>query len=289
MDKFFIKVFGFSKSCIHFLKILVMFTILMLFFYWIQDLLGSFWAWTGFIKPVLDLFVEIGARITSGSTILLGAVFEYKFLIALVLLLLVYVFIDVLTFLVEKMEEMYFDLCRTIKKIEENKLNDSLKKQITKQEAKLKRYQIYVSTSVKKGIAHRDFSINLDEQNKIMLKFLMEKTMCNPTKKDDGYLFEFHNFEKIDSVLDSFNKLIQSEAPLDYIICVQVLGEDIPNELKQMETLKSLKILNKIVSFADTAYRYSFNNEKGYTVSQLGLFQKEDSTFEVHEYIKNIL
>ena len=53
-----------------------------------------------------------------------------------------------------------------------------------------------------------------------------------------------------------------------------------------METLKSLKILNKIVSFADTAYRYSFNIDKGYAVSQLGLFQKEETTFEVHEYVK---
>ena len=289
MDKFFIKMFNFSRSCIQFFKILIVFTIMMLILYWIQNLTGDAWAWTAFINPILDLFLEIGAQIAPGSTTLFAAVFEYKFLAALVILILIYAFTNFLKFCVDKNEEIYFKMRKIIKKVEEDNLNKSLETQITNEQIKLKKYQVYVSTSVKKGIAHRDFSINLDEQNKIMLKFLMEKTMCNPTKKDDGYLFEFHNFEKIDSVLDSFNKLIQSEAPLDYIICVQVLGENIQKELKQMEVLKSLKILNKIVSFADTAYRYSFNRDKGYKVSQLGLFQKEDSTFEVHEYIKNIL
>ena len=116
--------------------------------------------------------------------------------------------------------------------------------------------------------------------------FLIEKTNCSPSKKDEGFLFEFNDFERIDTILDSFNKLIQSKAPLDYIICLQVFGEDASKEWNQREVLKNLKILNKIVSFADTAYRYSFNRDKGYTVSQLGLFQKEGTTFEVHEYIK---
>ena len=202
MDKFFIKVFGFSKSCIQFLKILVVFTILMLIFYWIQDLLGSFWAWTGFIKPVLDLFVKIGAQITSGSTTIFGATFEYKFLAALTLLLLLYAFTNFLKFLVEKFEEIYFATRKAIRKIEEEKLNTSLEMQAIQEQEKLKKYQIYVSASVKGNLAHREFNVNLEEQNKIMLKFLIEKTMCNPTKKDEGYLFEFNHFEGIDSVLD---------------------------------------------------------------------------------------
>lgn len=287
MDKIFVKIFGFSKSCIQFLKILIMFLVLMLVLYWIQDLIGSYWGWAKFVTPILNLFLILGAQITSGSTEIFGAVFEYKFITALVLLLLLYGFTNVLKFLVEKVEEFYYITTRAIKKIEENNLNKSLEEQTTKEQKKLKKYQIFVSTSVKKGIAHREFSIDLEEQNKIMLKFLIGKTMCNPIKKDNGYLFEFNNFEGIDSILDSFDKLIQSKAPLDYIICVQVMGENISKELKQMETLKSLKILNKIVSFADTAYRYSFNRDKGYTVSQLGLFQKEETTFEVHEYVKN--
>ena len=95
-------------------------------------------------------------------------------------------------------------------------------------------------------------------------------------------------FGDIDKNLDIFMKLLQSKAPLDYVICVQVFGEDLEKEQNQLEKLKELRILNKVVSFADTVYRYNFNNEKGYGTTMVGLFQKEEASFEVHEFVKRI-
>ena len=170
--------------------------------------------------------------------------------------------------------------------MEEKNLNQSLEKQILAEQKKLNKYQVYVSASVKPKMAHREFNVVMEEQNRIMLKFLMEKTGYSPIKKDDGYLFEFNYFNDIDKNLDVFAKLIQSKAPLDYIICVQVFGEDVEKEQNQLEKLKELRILNKIVSFADTIYRYNFNNEKAYATTMVGLFQKGEDSFEVHEFIK---
>ena len=101
-------------------------------------------------------------------------------------------------------------------------------------------------------------------------------------------MFEFNYFSDIDKNLDVFAKLLHSKAPLDYIICVQVFGENLEKEQMQLEKLKELRILNKIVSFADTVYRYNFNREKGYGTTMVGLFKKGEDSFEVHEFIKRI-
>lgn len=286
MDKIATKIFALSRSGIHFLKMFIIFLIMMLILYWIQNLLGWFWNWTEFLNPFFNLLLDIGEKIAPGSMYLFEALFEYKYFVAIALLIIFYFFANFLIFITDQLEICYFNTALVIRKHEEKNLNKMLENETKEEQVKLKKYKIYVLTSIKKATAHREYNVNLEEQNRIMLKFLIEKTNCSPSKKDEGFLFEFNDFERIDTILDSFNKLIQSKAPLDYIICLQVFGEDASKELNQMEVLKNLKILNKIVSFADTAYRYSFNRDKGYTVSQLGLFQKEGTTFEVHEYIK---
>ena len=50
------KFFGFLKSCIHFIKILIIFLISMMFLYWMADLKAVNWEWLNFIKPVLEVF-----------------------------------------------------------------------------------------------------------------------------------------------------------------------------------------------------------------------------------------
>ena len=135
----------------------------------------------------------------------------------------------------------------------------------------------------------QDYDMN--EQNQIMNKFLIEKTGISPQKcEEGGFIYTFESFEHIDEVLDVFSKLPESKAPIDYIICVQVLGADFRQEVLQLKELISLKMLNKITTLSDTAYRYSFNKNQKYSLSQLGVFQKPNGTFEVHQFVrKNIL
>ena len=115
---------------------------------------------------------------------------------------------------------------------------------------------------------------------------MIEKTGISPIKFEEGFLFDFNSFEKIDKILDIFNKLFESKAPIDFIICLQVLDGSKQKGLDQIKTLIDLKIINKITAFADTVYRYSFNKDQGYETSQLGLFQKGNGTFEVHQFIR---
>ena len=95
MHKFILESFGFFKSCLQFLKILAVFSIVMLMLYWAQHLVGTKWAWFAFISPFLDLFVDMGQAISTGSVTLFNAVFEFKYFIAAVLYIVLYLIIDV--------------------------------------------------------------------------------------------------------------------------------------------------------------------------------------------------
>lgn len=285
MHKAVLKFFSFLKSCTEFFKILIMFCIMLFILYWIQNLVGSSWGWLAFSESFFDFLVRIGQYINSGKTILLNATFEYKYLIALAIIITFYALAHFIYICLEKLQDLYERGRILIKKIEENNFNNSLEKQNTEEQQKLKRYQIYVKTQLKPKYAHREHNINMEEQNQIMLKFLIEKTGTYPQNYQNGFLFTFDRFGEIDRIIEIFSKLLQSTAPIDYFICVQVLGIGTKKEIEQINTLIELKILNKIVMMADTAYRYSFNDICKYQTSQVGLFQKNKNTFEVHEFI----
>ena len=84
-------------------------------------------------------------------------------------------------------------------------------------------------------------------------------------------------------MLDVFSKLNQSKAPLDFLICLQIIESN--TSVDELNTLIELKIMNKITTLANTAYRYKYNENQRYKTSQVGLFQKGENTFEVHEFI----
>ena len=117
MHKFILESFGFFKSCLHFLKLLAVFIIVMLMLYWIQHLTGTRWAWFGFISPFLDVFVNMGQAISAGSLTLFDAVFEFKYFIAAILYIVLYFVIDVAIKLLDGLKEVYGDGRRLIKRI----------------------------------------------------------------------------------------------------------------------------------------------------------------------------
>lgn len=284
MHKIILEMFEFFKNLLQLCKILVLFCILMLLMIWVQDLTNQPWGWTDFIKPFIDLFVIAGAAISTKSITLFDATFEYKYFWALVLFVLLYFVFKFLIVALESLKETYGEGRKIIKKIQEDAFNKSLEKQMTNEQEQIKKYQIFVSTSVKKKFSHKECNVNLDEQNKIMNKFLISKTAVNPTKYEDGFLYSFNDFNHIDDILEHFFKLIKSEAPLDYRICVQIISKNAAKEMEQLKELISLDFVNKITTLSDTVWRYKFNSSHRYSTSQLGVFQYGDGSFEVHEF-----
>lgn len=284
MNKFILEMFGFIRSALHFCKIIVVFSILMLLMIWVQDLTGQSWGWTNFIEPFIDMFILAGATISSKSITLFDATFEFKYFWALILFVILYVISHVLIIVLDYLKEIYGEGRKIVKKMQEDYFNRSLERQNTNEQEKIKRYQIFVSTSIKKKFSHKECNVNLEEQNIIMNKFLISKTGINPTKFSDGFLYSFNDFNHIDEVLEYFFRLIKSDAPLDYIICVQIISENAAKEMEQLSQLINLKMVNKITTLSDTVWRYKFNKSHRYSTVQLGLFQHGKDTFEVHQF-----
>ena len=116
-----------------------------------------------------------------------------------------------------------------------------------------------------------------------MNEFISEKTAVIPMTMNGGFLYEFMDFDKIDTVLDVLFKVLHSNAPIDYAICIQS-GDN----MEQLTKLSTLNHFGMISMAADTAYRYRFNETHRYQTTQVGVFQNGDRTLEVHEF-KEIL
>ena len=276
-------IFNFLRDSIHFLKIVIVFTLLLLQLYWVQNLINIFWDWFKPINGIFEYLVNFSEQISSKSMILINAEIEYKYCIAIFILIIFYAIAHLLYIGVNALEEIYSNIKSHIKKSQESKFNKNLYNEISRQEKKIKHYQIYIQTQLKPNYE----MLNLEEENQKLIKYLKEKTNVAPIIFNNGFIFEFDAFNMADSNLDIFSDLINSDSPLNYIVCIQVI-DNVEKTDEQLRILADLKIYNKIVLMSDTAYRYNFNNYKKYKTISLGIYQKSGETIEIHEFIRKL-
>ena len=287
MHETILKAFSFFKNLTQFMKIVVVFCILMLLLYWTSNLAGFNWNWLGFITPLLDAFINVGKAISSGSIKLCGADFEFKYFMALILFLVLYLISHFSFIVICTLEEIYNNGRNLAKKFEEDRFNAELEKKNTLEQKKIKHFSIYIEPVIKNTINNKLVKIDLEEQARIMNKFLIDKTNVAPRRFEQGFVYNFSPFDDVDKTLDVFYSLFQNESPVDYIICLQVI--DSGAEIEHLRHLLGLKFVGKIVAWSDTVYRYTFNKDCKYETTQLGLFQRGDNTFEAHEFEKKLI
>lgn len=283
MHKFILDCFSGIKSFLHFMKIVWVFCIIMLLLFWIQNLTHSSWSWMGFITPFLKSLLDVANNIYSISFNIWGAVFELKYLSAIIILIGLYFCMNLLMMITYILEEVYKSTHYICKRTEEALLNKTLKEQLEAEEKKISKYVVTIHTEIKSKFSHKEISVDLDAQNEYMNKFITEKLDIAPIPYEGGFMYSFTDFNKIDGVLAVLFKVLSSSTPINYAICIQA-GEQTPNNMKQLSKLISLKHFGAITMAADTAYRYRYNETHGYQTSQIGVFQYEDKTLEVHEF-----
>lgn len=261
------------------MKIIFVFCILMLVCYWVQNLTNADWTWLGFIKPFLDGLLELANSIYSVSFDFFGATFEFKYFSAIIILVALIYLMNLCILLSNIVEGAYKSAHFVAKKTQEAIFNKGLQENITRQEKKITKYSVLIKTKLKKKYAHAELNVNIDEQNKLMNQFISEKTSVKPMILDGGFLYNFSDFDKIDTVLDVLFKVLHSNTPITYAICIQS-----GNDLEQLKKLATLNHFGTVSMAADTAYRYKYNETHRYQTSQIGLFQNGDKTLEVHEF-----
>ena len=284
MNKLMLNLFKFIKNLIQFMKIITIFSILIFILYWVQNLIGSSWCWIGFMTPLLELYADVGYYISSTSITIFNATLEYKYLIALLLFIVTYGIMHLFYLGVCFLEDLYDSGRKILKNIEQNLMNKSFEKEILAEEKQIKYFMLYFETSLKeRGI----YNTSLEEQNKTLIKYLVEKFGACPEKFEGGFIYKYLSFEQVDNYLEIFLKLPKSKAPLNYFTCLQIINTKSDDDSNKLKKLISLKIFNKVVALAETKYRYGFNTHKKFNVCSLGIYQKEGSTFEVFEFLDN--
>ena len=279
MQKLTSKSFEFTKNILYFFKILVIFSILMLLFEWVEHLLNTNWTWLNFIRPLLNSILNFSESINKNSINLLGAIFEFKYGIALIIFTIIYYAINGLIFLNSFLEKIVTNTQTLCRKIEEEKFNKSLQEDINKKQRQIKNFSIAIKTKAKQKYKYEEINVDINEQNLLMNKYIMEKLSVIPKEFNGGFLYEFHDFNQIDSVLEIMFKVLKSTAPIEYAICVQI-----NNNYTLLEKLMSLDYYGKIIMLSETSYRYEFNPIHKYESTQIGIFQNDNQTMEIHEF-----
>ena len=282
MHKCILKIFKFLRDFVYIFKIIAIFSIFIFFIFWAQNLASANWTFIKFFEPYLNACVNFCGYFYSGTTQVLNIFIKHSYVATFIMYCLIYAIAHFIIKGLEILENIYDDSRRLVKKTEEAMMNRSLQKSVEDKEKKIKQFKVYISTSIKKKFTHEKYDIDIQEQNKIMNKFIMEKTLANPTFFKEGFLYSFNDFSKIDDILDVLAKVLKAETPLDYYISIQTFGENLQKEQQDFENLIDTKISNKITILANTAFRYNYNTQQKYKTGQFGVYQKDGESFEVH-------
>jgi hypothetical protein len=276
--------FNFLRDIVHFVKIIILVILFLLILYWIQDLIGVIWKWFRPLLGFFNCFLDICEGISSNSLQIINTTFDYKYLVAIAILMVFYIITHLVYISIDSFENLYIDCSELVRKIKENRFNRKLRKEQILNEKKINHYKVFIQIQIKSEHLHEEHKTNLDEQNQILIEHLIKKTKVYPKKFEDGYLFSFETFNQVDLILNIFSKILKSNAPVDYIICIQTVDE-VNNYKEQLKSLINLKILNKIIAMSDTIYRYKFNETKEFETIALGVYQKGLTNFSVYEFI----
>ena len=266
------------------LSLICSFFIMTTLFYWLEILTNSQWNWLNIIKPVLDVILEFSNSIFPFSITAFGTVFDGKFITAIIFLMLLMLIIRLTIEGINNLKYLYDDIHYAHKKNVEKIFNKQMTNKVISSEIKISKYAVLINTKIKNKFNHEEIKIKVDinEENNKLNEFLFQKTGVKCETLNDGFLYNFDNFNQIDDVLDVLFKLLNSSSKIDYAICIQS-GDNETNLYK----LADLKYYNKIIFCADTLLRYKCNKSHRYGTQNVGIFQQSDgNTIEVHEFHK---
>lgn len=263
------------------LSLVCSFLIMTTVLYWLETILNVKWNWLNFIKPTLDIILDFANKIFPFSIDAFGTVFDIKFITAIIVLLFLMIVLRLFVEWIFNLEYHYNNLHNIHKKAVEKSFNKALTNEIINEEKKITKYMILINTKLQKKFSHKELNIDISEQNHIMNKYIFKKTRMRYLEYNDGFLYYFDDFNKIDNVLDVMFKILDTQSLLDYSVCIQS-----GNDLTQLSRLADLQYYGKIIFCADTLLRYKCNKSHRYGTQNVGIFQKEFGTMEVYEFHK---
>ncbi len=279
MNKIILGLFRILYNIVNIFILLCSFTIIMMTCYWIENIVNANWIWLNVFKSALNQIIDFTNNIIPFAGNVFGRAFDSKILVSSILLILLILVSKYFLNVLQDIKSSYENLHVTYKLNAEKNLNKKLAKNISKEQEKISKYMVLINTKIKKKFSHEELNINIDEQNKIMNDYIFSKINTQYQNFNGGFLYYFDDFNKIDDVLTILFKIIKSSAPLDYAICIQI-----ENDLDKIKKLADLENFGKIIMSSDTVLRYKHNKAHRFGTSCVGVYQKDEGTFEIHEF-----
>lgn len=261
------------------LSLICSFFVMTTVLYWLESIFKAQWNWLNFLKPAMDAVLNFADSIFPFTIPLGNTVLDGKFIIAVVLLLCLIVILRLILEGIGNLRNTYDDLHIAHKKAVEKEFNKNLKSKVIAQEKQISTYMVFIKTRLQKKFTNCKDKFNVLEQNNMMNDFIFKKTSVKYEIFENGFLYKFDDFNKIDNILDVMFKLQKSSSPLEFAICVQS-GEN----FIQLNKLAELENFGKITICADTLLRYKINKSHRYGTQSVGVFQVNNSSIEVHEF-----
>lgn len=291
MHKFLLDTFTFFKNLFYFIKVIVVFLMMALLLYWIKNTAHFEWTWLNFVQPTLDNLLSVANAICPLSYKIFNVDFELKYVSGLFILIIIALLMNLLTMGVNAIQLFYLGSRALLRKKDETAINKLLKAEMKQMQKKKNVYHVVINTYPKDASAYAKHYLNVDmnEQNEILLKFLKEKFGRSPANFENGFFYTFEDFENVDDTLEILFKILESKAPIDYAICLQLSTGSQSDDKELLKRLVKIKSVGKIYMVSDTSYRYTYNSRRNYETSQIGVFQEGSGTMELHEFKKNIL
>ena len=283
MNKLKLFLFNSIKNLEKFLLVVGVFLIVMITLYWIQGAMNASWRWVNFFAPVLDSIVTTSNKIFTFKLYFGDSFLDLTNIKAIIFLLMLILAIYLLDILTGKIEEFCDDIYRTCKKVNEDLFNKQLAHKVSKEEKQLNRYMFYVQIRLKSQILANRFikNINIEEQKQLVHKYILDRiTVDAHTNYLDGVLYYMRDFNKVDGVVDVLKQIPNLSEFCDYLCCVQI-SEDIT----RLNRIIGIQSWGKITISADTLLRYNYNKCQRYKTSNVGIFQSNGTTIEIHEFV----
>ncbi len=267
------------ENLFQFIAVVMLFYLLLYTLYMMFTLGGS--SAFNFFEPAAKIITSISSAIWGDNNTVLFQIWE--FITGILLITGLFLISQFLKQRFNVLSKNFADLRLDYLKNEERRINKELHRDIQNMNKKISACVIYLELKAKDYIREK---VDIDEQYKILNQFLYSKLGVIPEKNGYGYIYRFSSIEKIDNELQYFFKAIHSQAPVDYLVILQVIENTFEESLYEISKLRNSGVYNKILMTPTTNLRYEHNTVKSYTTGVVGnyVFQGENhSIYEIKE------
>lgn len=297
------KIFRFIINSLNFIRVTLVFLSFAIILYWLFQLGGAV-IW----QPFVNFFEGIRAftHIFYQRTVTVDqATIDFSFLIATFAILLVVWGLKYVVEYIEKAEERYDSIYKSIKRKLQDWFNINLEQQYLKQEKQINKILVLIKFSAinlsKDAFFNRDADVGVEQKQKealiAFLKLLDADLSEQKRFLNEGLLLYFEGFDGVEKLLPRLqgkidelkSKYYEQKWQINSYVGIEVYANNVEIEpkVKNLIMLLELNLKNEALCLGTFRNRYSLINNQKFNIEEKGVYKMFEGEEEVY-CIKNL-